>query len=43
MKIKLLGKNLDDIRPMLAARGLEETGSDAEAVITYGGDGALLL
>ena len=42
MKIKLLGKNLDDIRPLLAARDLEETAGTAEAVITYGGDGALL-
>lgn len=42
MKIKLLGKNLDDIRPLLESRGLEETESNAEAVITYGGDGALL-
>ena len=42
MKIKLLGKNLDDIRPLLAARNLEETADGAEAVITYGGDGALL-
>ena len=42
MKIKLLGKNLDDIRPLLAARSLTECDSNAETVITYGGDGALL-
>ena len=42
MRIKLLGKNLDDIRPLLAARDLLEVQADAEAVITYGGDGALL-
>ena len=42
MKIKLLGKNLDDIRPLLVSYGLEEVDSNADAVITYGGDGALL-
>lgn len=42
MKIRLRGKNLDDIRPLLAARGICETDSDADMVIAYGGDGALL-
>ena len=42
MKIRLRGKNLDDIRPLLAARGIYETDSDADMVIAYGGDGALL-
>lgn len=42
MKIKLLGKNLDDIRPLLAARDISIDDDNAEAVITYGGDGALL-
>ena len=42
MKIKLLGKNLDDIRPLLKDFGLEECDSDFELVITHGGDGALL-
>lgn len=42
MKIRLLGKNLEDIRPLLDRHGLQEVVSGAEAVITYGGDGALL-
>ena len=42
MKIKLLGKNLDDIRPLLKKFDLEESDSDFELVITHGGDGALL-
>ena len=42
MKIKLLGKNLDDIRPLLGRFGLEETDSGFETIITHGGDGALL-
>lgn len=42
MKIKLLGKNLDDIRPLLAKYGLEESGEDFELIVTHGGDGALL-
>jgi len=42
MKIKLLGKNLDDIRPLLARFGLEEAGSGFELIVTHGGDGALL-
>ena len=43
MNIVLLGKNLDDIRPLLAERGINETAaSAADAVIAYGGDGAFL-
>ena len=42
MKIKLLGKNLNDIRPMLRSFGLEECEKDFELVVTHGGDGALL-
>ncbi len=43
IKIKLLGKNLDDIRPLLTQYGMSEvSGSEAEVIVTYGGDGALL-
>lgn len=42
MKIKLLGKNLNDIRPLLKEFGLIECDSGFELVITHGGDGALL-
>lgn len=43
MKIKLLGKNLDDIRPILAKYDMHEVaGNGAEVIVTYGGDGALL-
>ena len=42
MKIKLVGKNLDDIRPLLEKFGFKESDSDFELVITHGGDGALL-
>ena len=44
MKIKLQGKNLDDIRPLMASRGILETAdaASADAVIAYGGDGSLL-
>ena len=44
MKIRLLGKNLDDIRPLFPERNIVETGNidETEAVIAYGGDGALL-
>ena len=42
MKIKLLGKNLNDVRPLLPRFGLEESAEDFELVITHGGDGALL-
>ncbi len=42
MRIRLVGKNLDDIRPLLPRFGMEESGRDFEMVITHGGDGALL-
>jgi NAD+ kinase len=44
MKIKLVGKNLDDIRPVLYEYGLSEcSGSEnVELIVTYGGDGSLL-
>lgn len=42
MKIKLLGKNLHDIAPLLRKYSLFECDEDFEAVITHGGDGSLL-
>ena len=42
MKIILVGKNLEDIRPMLAARGFVEDAAAPELVVAHGGDGALL-
>lgn len=44
MKIKLFGKNLADIRPLLAERNILEISdaAAADAVIAYGGDGAFL-
>ena len=44
MKIRLVGKNLEDIRPQLAACGFVEAadGETAELIVTHGGDGALL-
>ena len=42
MKIKLTGKNLQDIRPLLAEYGLEETEETPQLVISHGGDGAML-
>ena len=42
MKIKLLGKNLDDIRPILRELGFEEVDRGFELIVTHGGDGALL-
>jgi len=42
MKVKLLGKNLDDLRPLLGRFGMEEADRDFELIITHGGDGALL-
>ena len=42
MKIKLLGKNLGDIRPLLKNLGFEESETNFELIITHGGDGALL-
>lgn len=43
MNIKLLGKNLDDIRPLLSKYHMTESaGKDVELIVTHGGDGALL-
>ena len=42
MKIRLVGKNLADIRPELAKFGLEETASPPELIVAHGGDGTLL-
>ena len=43
VKIKLLGKNLDDIRLLLEKNGMVECGGETpELIVTYGGDGALL-
>ena len=42
MKIKLLGKNLNDIRPLLCELGFVESETGFELIITHGGDGALL-
>ena len=42
MKIKLVGKNLEDIRPLLGEFGLEEAERDFSLVVAHGGDGALL-
>ena len=42
MKIKLTGKNLQDIRPLLGKFGLEETEDTPELVVSHGGDGAML-
>jgi NAD+ kinase len=42
VKIKLLGKNLHDIAPLLRKYSLFECDGDFEAVITHGGDGSLL-
>jgi NAD+ kinase len=42
MKIRLTGKNLQDIRPLLAKYGLVETDGTPDVVISHGGDGAML-
>ncbi len=42
MNIKLVGKNLEDIRPLLAEYDLHESETDFEVIVTHGGDGALL-
>ena len=43
MKVKLIGKNLDDIIPLLEERSFELTTDDVpELVVAHGGDGALL-
>ena len=42
MNIKLVGKNLEDIRPLLGQFGFVEADENIEMVICHGGDGALL-
>lgn len=42
MLIKLLGKNLNDISPLLEKFSLTESDRDFSLVITHGGDGSLL-
>ena len=42
MKVKLIGKHLDDIIPLLKTRNFELTDSIPELIIAHGGDGALL-
>jgi NAD+ kinase len=42
MKIVLVGKNLEDIRPLLGTFGFIEDSDSPELVIAHGGDGALL-
>ncbi len=42
MKVKLIGKHLDDISPLLKTRGFELTNDVPELIIAHGGDGALL-
>ena len=41
-RVKLMGKNLDDVRPKILARGMEIVDEDFEMVIAHGGDGTLL-
>ena len=43
MKIKLFGKNLQDISALLKKYGFHDSESSTpELIVTYGGDGALL-
>ena len=42
MKVKLIGKHLEDISPLLRARDFELTDNNPELIIAHGGDGALL-
>ncbi|MBU8902567.1 MAG: hypothetical protein KOO69_07490 [Victivallales bacterium] len=42
MQVKLIGKHLDDIIPLLKARNFELTDNVPELIIAHGGDGALL-
>lgn len=43
MKIKLFGKNLEEISGLLAKFDWQDSGNDTpELIVTYGGDGALL-
>lgn len=43
MKVKLIGKNLDDVRPLLAGCGMEESDAEFELVVAHGGDGTLFI
>lgn len=42
MRAALCGRNLDHIKPLLAAYDIELVDEDPDVVISYGGDGALL-
>ena len=42
MKVKLIGKHLDDIIPLLKSRDFKLTDNTPELIIAHGGDGALL-
>ena len=42
MKVRLVGKNLDDIVPYLREYGLTVTEGDAPLIVCHGGDGTLL-
>lgn len=42
MQVKLIGKHLDDIIPLLKTRNFELTDNAPELIIAHGGDGALL-
>ncbi len=41
-RIKIVGRNLDDLRPLLRMFPVELVDSDPDLVISYGGDGSLL-
>ena len=41
-RVKLMGKNLDDVRPKILARGMEIVDDNFDLVIAHGGDGTLL-
>ena len=41
-RVKLMGKNLDDVRPKILARGMEIVDENFDMVIAHGGDGTLL-
>jgi len=42
MKVKLIGKHLEDISPLLKVRDFKLTDNNPELIIAHGGDGALL-
>ncbi|MBE6370149.1 MAG: hypothetical protein E7056_08330 [Lentisphaerae bacterium] len=41
-RVKLMGKNLDDVRSKILERGMEIVDEDFDLVIAHGGDGTLL-